>query len=309
MERIEVEKEEKKVEYHIHQPKQRQNNEFIDWILAALVVIIIMAIIIVFFVDFNVETKLNIKKATTQMIFMSLATFCVGELSKRIFKRKGEKLKSYKDAEEEAKKEIKALNDSGFSIYAEDYCKSITETTIKRKRLHLLTSVGIDYDDYINNYCGKGFLYFFQFLKDKKLSFLQIKTIIKCNHIKLKPYNPQFITSYAAEIICDIVPSEQNNVNLADAKNTIVSILLSAGSSFGIGFIFYDVLVNFSLENIFLAIIKLILIAIIFALKAMFGWNLSVMETRRNLLRASEAKACVEYAKSKTLEKGEVSGN
>ena len=301
MEHIKVEEtKEEKVEDHIHQPRQKANNEFVDWILSALVIVIVVAIIAAFFVDFNVETKLNIKKATTQMIFMSLATFCVGELSKRIFKRKGEKTKAYKEAEEEAEKEIKALNDSGYADIAEDYCKDVTEKTIKRTRLHLLTSVGISYENYADKYCGKSSTYLFGLVCKKELSFMQARTIIKCNHIKTKPYNPRFITSYAAETTLDIVPSEQNKVGLADAKNTIISILFSAGSSFGVGFIFYDTIVNFSLENLFLAIIKLILIAISFALKATFGWNLSVMETRRNLLRASEAKACVEYAKSKS---------
>ena len=68
------------------------------------------------------------------------------------------------------------------------------------------------------------------------------------------------------------------------------------GTSFGVCFAFRDIFLNFSKEMVFLAIIKIILLIVNFALNAIFGWNLSLIEQARNESRTSEAKKCMKYA-------------
>ena len=288
-----------KNEYNIYnQQREKNSGAIIDWFMTALVVIIAIAIIATYFVEFDAEADLNIKKATTQTLWLAVGTFCVGELSKRIFRRKGEKTEEYRTAETEANAAIKELNESPYADSAADYCKHVTDTTIERYRKHQLVTVGIDMDTFESAYLGKGIFYLFKHMLKGTISFLQLKAIWRCNHIKTKAYDPRFITSYNSEDNSELVPSEQNNTRKADRKNSFTSVLFSIGSAAGIGFVFHDVLVNFSAEVLFLAIVKIVIMAINFALKATFGWNLSIMDIRRNRLRKSEAQACIAYAKA-----------
>lgn len=304
MEKLPIEPEGvQKVEYHYHQ-KPVASNEVIDWILNALVIIIVLAIMTTFFVDFNASVDVNIEKATTQAVWLAFASFCLGELGKRIFRRKGQRTKAFKEAEANATAEIKSLNTNGYAKYADKYCTKVTEDTIERYRKNQLYAIGIDYKTYKEKYLGKGLCYLLKLAKKGEISRLQARALYRCNAVKVKHYNPAFITSYNAEDNAMLVPSEQNNTTYADTKNTVTSLIFSLGSAFGVGFMFYDVLVNFSLEALFFAFVKLVVLAISFALKATFGWNLAIIEMQRNRLRESEAKACAEYAKTiKALEK------
>lgn len=287
-----------KNEYNIYQRPPKNSGTIIDWFMTALVVVIAIAIIATYFVEFDAEADLNLKKATTQTLWLAVGTFCVGELAKRIFRRKGEKTEDYKTAETEANAAIKELNESEHANRAAEYCKHVTDTTIERYRSHQLVTVGIDMETFKDRYLGKGAFYLLKLMLKGKLSFLQLKAVWRCNHVKTKAYDPRFITSYNSEDNSELVPSEQNNTRKADRKNSLTSVLFSVGSAAGIGFVFHDVLVNFSAEVLFLAIIKIVIMTINFALKATFGWNLSIMDIRRNRLRKSEAQACIAYAKA-----------
>ena len=287
-----------KNEYNIYQRPPKNSGAIIDWFMTALVVVIAIAIIATYFVEFDAEADLNLKKATTQTLWLAVGTFCVGELAKRIFRRKGEKTEDYKTAETEANAAIKELNESEHANRAAEYCKHVTDTTIERYRSHQLVTVGIDMETFKDRYLGKGAFYLLKLMLKGKLSFLQLKAVWRCNHVKTKAYDPRFITSYNSEDNSELVPSEQNNTRKADRKNSLTSVLFSVGSAAGIGFVFHDVLVNFSAEVLFLAIIKIVIMTINFALKATFGWNLSIMDIRRNRLRKSEAQACIAYAKA-----------
>ncbi|MBQ8393954.1 MAG: hypothetical protein IJX49_00085, partial [Clostridia bacterium] len=92
-------------------------------------------------------------------------------------------------------------------------------------------------------------------------------------------------------------PSEMYNTKRANARDNIQSFILGIFSAVGIGFVFSDVILNFSLVVLFEAIIKTIMIGVTLGLKATFGWNLGIMEIQRNKLRASEARACMKWGK------------
>jgi hypothetical protein len=282
--------------YYVTEKQRKSPAEVVDFAMGSIFVILIIAIIATYFVTFNVDIMVSIKKITWQAFWVWLASFCVGELAKKIFRRKGQKTENYQEAENDAKSAIKELNESEYADRAEDYCKYVTKSTIDRYRTHQLVTVGITLNTFEELYLGKGTSFLFKKILRKELSFLQARAINRCNHIKTKVYDPRFITSYAIEDNSALTPQQWYNTQAAEKKDFFFSIVFSAGASFGVCGIFYDFLLEFSTMALFLAIVKIIVMATTCALKANVGWNLSIMEIGRNMTRASEAKACISWA-------------
>jgi hypothetical protein len=287
------------VEYHFHQKlkEKTEPSALIDLFTTALIVLISVGVIATYFITFNVHTNVSVKSMTVNTLWFAVGTFSIGMLGKRVFRRKGEKTKAYIEAEDKARKAIEELNASEYANCVGEYCRQYTERVIKDYRRHLLVTVGIEENVFETEYLGKGLGFLWQKWRQKELSFLQARAIWKCNHVKIKAYDPNFITSYYAEPNVVNVPSAQNDTQTANSRDNIKSILFVMCSAFGVGFMFSDVVLHFSGAVLFEAIIKLVTIGVNLALKATTGWNLSVMEIRRNYQRASEATACLKWAK------------
>ena len=282
--------------YYVKEKRIIGNSILLDWILTAILVALMFFVSASYFVDVSGDFTLGLKKAAVDTAWVSAAILCVKELAKHIFKRKGQRTEEYTKAEEGAKKAIKRLNESVDSKTVEEYCESVTKTTIERYRKHQLTTVGMELDEFNKAYLGKGTLPLVGKVLTGKMSLLRARAIWHCNHIKTKPYNPSFITSYNAEDNSEFVPSQQNNAKLIDIKHSTKSLFVTLISTFGVCVAFSDIFLNFSTEMLFLAIIKIILLIVSFALSAIFGWNLSLIEQARNESREREANACIKYS-------------
>lgn len=282
--------------YYVKEQKSIGNGSLVDWVLTAVLIMIMFFISASYFVKFGGGLKLSIRKAATDTAWVTIAVLFVKELAKHIFKRKGQRTIDYDKAEKKANKAIQTLNENVDSDKVQEYCENVTEKTIERYRKHQLTTVGLTLTSFEEKYLGVGIIKMLKALFKGELSFLQVRAIWRCNHLKTKPYNPQFITAFDAEDNSELVPSQQNDTRKADRRNSIKSFIFAFGSAFGVGFVFSDIFLDFSKEMIFLAIIKIILLIVSFALSATFGWNLSIMEISRNNSRTSEAKNCMRYA-------------
>ena len=287
--------------YYITEKAKKSPAEVVDFAMVAIFVVLIVAVVATYFVSLNVSTMVSLRKITWQALWLWLASFCVGELAKRIFRRKGQKTEEYKKAEEEACNAIKELNESEYGVMAVDYCRFVTKQTIERYRTHQLVTVGISLGEFNEKYLGKGRIYLFGKVLKKELSMLQAKAISRCNRVKTKDYDARFITSYSAEDNSALTPQQWHDTRTAERKDSVRSILFSAGASFGVCSIFYDFFVDFSAMAIFMALVKIIIMATTCALKANFGWNLSVMEINRNRVKVTESKACLTWAKKQEI--------
>lgn len=287
------------VEYHFHQKlkEKTEPSTLIDLFTMALLVLISVGVIATYFITFNVHTNVSVKSMTVNTFWFAVGTFSIGMLGKRFFRRKGEKTKAYIEAEDKARKAIEELNASEYANCVGEYCRQYTERVIKNYRRHLLVTVGIEENVFETEYLGKGLGFLWRKWRKKELSFLQAKAIWKCNHVKIKAYDPNFITSYYAEPNVINVPSAQNDTKKANSRDNIKSFLFAMCSAVSVGFMFSDVVLHFSGAVLFAAIIKLVTIGVNVAWKATTGWNLSIMEIRRNYQRASEATACLKWAK------------
>lgn len=274
-----------------------KDSAIIEWFMTALIIIITVAIISTYFLIFEGENKINFKQATYNTIWFAVGNFAIGGLAKKIFRRKCEKTKAYVEAGQEANKEINALCENDGRKIAPAYCKDYTKQAIKRYREHQLALVGISLRRFNKYYLGISLGQLWKLWRKKLLNFVQCKAIWRCNRIKMKAYNPYFILSYNSSEADMLSPSEMYNTKRANAIDNVRSFILGVLSAIGIGFVFQDVIFNFSLAVLFEAIIKVIMIGVTLGLKATFGWNLGIMELRRNKLRASEARACMKWGK------------
>lgn len=274
----------------------------LDIFLTALIVVLMVGIIAAYFVTFNVEVNVDVKEATVNTIWFAVGNFAIGALSKKLLRSKGEKTDRYKEAEKEANDEIKALCDSKYAKYADAYCKDYTTQAIARYREYQLSLVGLSLETFAEKYLGIGLGALTKEWRRKAVSLPQVRAIWRCNHVKMHAYNPNFILSYNAAPTDTQSPSEMYDTRRTNAFNTFKSVVTVLLSAFGVGFMFSDIILNFSLVVLFTAIIKTIMIGINIGLKASFGWNLAQMEIKRNKLRASEAKACRAWAEKYVLE-------
>jgi hypothetical protein len=282
--------------YYVKERKSVGNGSLVDWVLTAVLIMIMFFISASYFVKFGGGLKLSIRKAATDTAWVTIAVLFVKELAKHIFKRKGQRTVDYDKAEKKANKAIQTLNENVDSDKVQEYCEDVTKKTIERYRKHQLTTVGLTLEIFKETYLGVGVFKVVKALLKGELSFLQARAIWRCNHLKTKPYNPQFITAFDAEDNTELVPSQQNDTRKADRRNSFKSFIFAFGSAFGVGFVFSDIFLDFSKEMVFLAIIKIILLIVSFALSASFGWNLSLMEISRNKSKESEAKKCMRFA-------------
>ncbi len=278
--------------------KQKNDGAFVDWFTTALLIVLAVGIIAAFFVTFDIAIDLSVKSMTINTAWFAISTFSLGTLTKRLFRRKGRQTKAYTESKAEATEAIKALNESEYGKRAGDYAAARTRETIARYRKHELTAVGIAVEKFEREYLGKGIKTLWKDFWAGKLSLLQCRAIHRCNHVRIKAYDPNFITSYYATTKVMQTASAAIDVQGIDRRNDFQSVVFTVFSAFGIGVMFSNVILDFSVQTLFLAIIKIIVIGINVGMKASLGWDLSLMEIQRNKLRESEAKACIEWAKT-----------
>ena len=285
--------------YYVKEKTKKNPAEVIDFAMGLIFVILFIAIVATYFVSFNVSAMISLRKITWQAFWVWLASWCTGELAKRIFRRKGQKTDEYKKAEEEANKAIQTLNESKYAEFAPDYCQYVTEQTIERYRRHQLTTVGIKLETFYERYQGNGSFFLIAKVMKRELSILQARAIKRCNHVATKPYDHRFITAYDTEDNSALTPQQWYDARVLEKKDNALSIILSALASFGVCVIFYEFFVDFSAEAFFAALVKIVVMTATSALRANVGWNLSIMEIKRNKTRAGEAKACMSWAQKR----------
>lgn len=277
---------------------QKKSGGFVDIFTLAITIVIFVAMIASYFVTVKPSAEINIQEITVEVVWLAAGTFSIGALIKRYCIGKGRKTEDYKSAQESANKGIETLCNSEFFPRVTEYCENYTAEAIKNYRKHQLLLVGLTLDEYEKKYQGKSFFGLLAYVKRGEITFAQAQAARRCNRLKIKEYDPNFITSYNADLSSNKSPSEMYNAERANKKNTVQSLILTTLSSLFIGRLFTDVFLNTSKEAIFLAIIKIITILINVAFKATFGWNIAQMETQRNKLRTSEAAACITWCKN-----------
>ena len=278
--------------------KQKPEGAFVDVFTVAVTVVIFVAIIASYFVMIDPTAKISVQEITVEVVWILAGTVSIGELIKQYNRTRGRRTESYKAAEEEAREKMKALCESPYRNRVSDYCKNYTDSTITLYREHQLHIVGISMEEYSAKYLGKGLRELWGCIKKKEISMEQYRAIRRCNKIKIKAYDPNFITSFNASFSLDKTPSQMFDADRANKINMVKSLVLSFVSAVFVGRLFTNIVLNFTAAAVFSSIIKVVMILINAAFKASFGWNLAQMEIQRNKLRASETEACIDWCKN-----------
>ncbi len=278
--------------------KQKKSGAFVDVFTLAITVVIFIAMIASYFVTVKPNAEISVQEITVEVVWLAAGTFSIGSLIKRYAIGKGRKTDEYKAASDNANKSIERLCASEYFSRVSEYCEIYTIEAIRNYRRHQLLLVGITLEEYEKKYLGCGFWHLIACVRRKELSGAQAKAVRRCNRIRIKEYDPNFITSYNADLSANKSPSEMYNAERANKLNTAKSFVTTALSSLFIGRLFSDVFLNLSKEAVFVAVIKVITILINIAFKATFGWNITQMEIQRNRLRTSEVSACMEWCKN-----------
>lgn len=286
--------------------KEKSAGSFVDTLLTVLLIVIVFALESSYFVVFNPDMQINVKSLTLNTIWFAIGTISVGMLTKKIAKNKGRQTKEYEESEIYANGAIKKINETIGAERVSEYCANYTEETLYRGRKYLLSAVGLSVEDYEKRFIGKGKKELSEMVKAKEITQEQLKALIRCNRLKIREYDPNFILSYNSEIDSNKTPSSMYNVELSDKANTAKSVIGTLVSSLFVCSMTSSILYDFSNEAIIGAVTKIIMILVNVCFKASFGWNITLQEIKRNKLRASEAEACEKWCKgNKKTDKNE----
>lgn len=277
--------------------KERNAGAFVDGLLTVLVVVIVFALTASYFVIFDGSVALDFKSLTLNTLWFAFGTISVGILTKKIAKDKGRSSKKYEESEAQANERIKKVNECVGAERVAAYCRQYTDNTVRRRREYYLSGVGLSVEDYEKKYIGKGKKELLGMVKRKELTTEQFKAIRRCDRLKIKAYDPNFILSFSSEIDSNKTPSSMYNTEREDAANTAESIVITLFSSLFVCTLATNILYDFSNEAVIGAVTKIIMSLMTISFKASFGWNIAMKELKRNKLRASEAEACEKWCR------------
>ena len=298
MEKLPVE--EKKGDTVIYAPVIRKgwNSKIIDTVQSVAAVFIFLFVIVTYFVTFQFNLDISLKDFTLNCIWFLVGNYAIGILCKSISKSKHRSTEEYREAQGRCEKIITELSESGYSARVAEYCEQRVKNMVWKQRKHYLGYVGITPEEYTEKYLGKSKREILREYPDCRLTKSQLQAICKCNHIRVGNYNPDFLLVFEADLTQNKSPSEMFNTKKQDGLNNLTSLASGIFSALFAGSIAYDFVFNFSATLVFMVLIKVVMILINVAFKIRFGWNIALQEIKQNELRASEAKACLEWCKA-----------
>lgn len=282
----------------INKPGKGWNSKVIDTVQSVAAVFIFLSVIVTYFVNFQFNLDISIKDFTLNCVWFLVGNYAIGILCKSISKSKHRSTKEYRASSERCEKSITELSESGYTARVAEYCSQRVKNMIWKQRKHYLNYVGITPEEYTEKYLGKSKREIVREYPDCRLTKTQFRAISKCNHIRVGNYNPDFLLVFEADLTQNNKsPSEMFNTKKQDGINNLTSLASGVFSAVFAGSIAYDFVFNFSATLVFMVLIKVVMILINVAFKIRFGWNIAVQEIKQNELRASEAKACLEWCR------------
>lgn len=295
MEKLPV-KEEKLDVTVINKPK-KNTTAFVDGLLTVIDIVIFTALIASYLVVFDMSGSFSVKEITFNTVWFAAGTVSVGMLTKKIARNKGRSTQEYAEADKKANAAIEKLSRSEYAGQVPGYCADYTDKVIKRERAQYLSVVGLTVTDYEKRFIGLERKELKGLITNGEINRKQYRAICRCNKVRVKAYDPNFILSFKSEIDSGKSPSSMYNTEREDRLDTAKSILTTLVSSVFVCSLVSDVVLNLSKEVIIAAVIKIITMLIYIAFKTSFGWNMSQKEIKRNELRASEAEACAKWCR------------
>ena len=287
--------ENKTVKNEITVVKKAPTQKTVNSILIVAASIIFIVVIFSYFVeDLNIFADLTLNELTSGALWVCVGCFSISEIIKKIAINRAKLTNEYLTAKKQTEEEFAYYSKIGALKYADEYCREYERELLKDSRTRLLSSVGIEYDEYESKYLAKSMWYLRKTYKG--LSTKQLWMIHKPNRVKQVAYNPDFLRT-TVKVRKNIAPSSAHDSDKKNMINTITSFFTSIGSGIFAFTVARDLVVSFTVASVIEAAIKVAVIIMSSAFRASFGWNLITdTEVSRLRLQSAESKECIKWS-------------
>lgn len=267
-------------------------------VLLASGILVLVAIVLMYLTDIAASVSFSWKDFTLNGILVFVGSQCLHSIAKAYSRNRKRDEKEYEEAAKKSKEAIEELVKSEYSARVNEYCNHHTEETTVRIKTAILSPAGLTYKDYTEKYIGKNGKELLNAYPEEKLTKEQLKAIKKCNRVKIKPYDPNFLRESFSDGVSELEPSNRykpkRDYSIETLRNAVQGLFLCL-FAVNIG---GDIILNWSFATFITCLIK-VFCAVMQAVNGfIFGTNNVQTEINLLLTKSSEAKACLEWCKA-----------
>lgn len=271
-------------------------------VLLASGILVLVAIVLMYLTDIAASVSFSWKDFTLNGILVFVGSQCLHSIAKAYSRNRKRDEKEYEEAAKKSKEAIEELVKSEYSARVNEYCNHHTEETTLRIKTAILSPAGLTYKDYTEKYIGKNGKELLNAYPEEKLTKEQVKAIKKCNRVKIKPYDPNFLRESFSDGVSELEPSNRykpkRDYSIETLRNAVQGLFLCL-FAVNIG---GDIILNWSFATFITCLIK-VFCAVMQAVNGfIFGTNNVQTEINLLLTKSSEAKACLEWCKANPKE-------
>lgn len=271
-------------------------------VLLASGILVLVAIVLMYLTDIAASVSFSWKDFTLNGILVFVGSQCLHSIAKAYSRNRKRDEKEYEEAAKKSKEAIEELVKSEYSARVNEYCNHHTEETTVRIKTAILSPAGLTYKDYTEKYIGKNGKELLNAYPEEKLTKEQVKAIKKCNRVKIKPYDPNFLRESFSDGVSELEPSNRykpkRDYSIETLRNAVQGLFLCL-FAVNIG---GDIILNWSFATFITCLIK-VFCAVMQAVNGfIFGTNNVQTEINLLLTKSSEAKACLEWCKANPKE-------
>lgn len=267
-------------------------------VLLASGILVLVAIVLMYLTDIAASVSFSWKDFTLNGILVFVGSQCLHSIAKAYSRNRKRDEKEYEEAAKKSKEAIEELVKSEYSARVNEYCNHHTEETTVRIKTAILSPAGLTYKDYTEKYIGKNGKELLNAYPEEKLTKEQVRAIKKCNRVKIKPYDPNFLRESFSDGVSELEPSNRykpkRDYSIETLRNAVQGLFLCL-FAVNIG---GDIMLNWSFATFITCLIK-VFCAVMQAVNGfIFGTNNVQTEINLLLTKSSEAKACLEWCKA-----------
>ena len=267
-------------------------------VLLASGILVLVAIVLMYLTDIAASVSFSWKDFTLNGILVFVGSQCLHSIAKAYSRNRKRDEKEYEEAAKKSKEAIEELVKSEYSARVNEYCNHHTEETTARIKTAILSPAGLTYKDYTEKYIGKNGKELLNAYPEEQLTKEQVRAIKKCNRVKIKPYDPNFLRESFSDGVSELEPSNRykpkRDYSIETVRNAVQGLFLCL-FAVNIG---GDIILNWSFATFITCLIK-VFCAVMQAVNGfIFGTNNVQTEINLLLTKSSEAKACMEWCKA-----------
>lgn len=271
-------------------------------ILSSIAAILIVIIALVYLAEIDTTFKISWKSLTINGALIFVCSQAFHFVLKFYAQNKVRESEEYIRARKDAKEAIERLGKSEYSGRVNEYCKCHTGETIERIKSSILAPAGISYTEYLLKYIGKNAKELAEAFPEEHLTKNQVRAILRCNRIKVKPYDPNFLRECFPNPKENVEPSRryrpEHDNNVETIRSAVTGLLLCV-CVVNIG---GDIVLNFSFATIVLCLVKLVATIISGVMGYRFGLNNMRSEIDLLYMKVLEAENCMEWCKQNPVQ-------